>query len=143
VWWWCGRDTLTVKVVMKKLEQARPRAATMHVARRRLPARASRHPRTPAPSAPPPPSAALRRRPRPPCTRRAAGWQEEGLEADALKPHKAKIKEAVDTMMKKILAERAAEVRGGRGRGRGRDRGRGRGWVRVRVRVSVRVRARR
>jgi len=131
VWWWCGRDTLTVKVVMKKLEQARPRAATMHVARRRLPARASRHPRTPAPSAPPPPSAALRRRPRPPCTRRAAGWQEEGLEADALKPHKAKIKEAVDTMMKKILAERAAEVRG-RGRGRGRA-------VRVRVRVSVRV----
>jgi len=45
-------------------------------------------------------------------TRRAAGWQEEGLEADALKPHKAKIKEAVDAMMKKILAERAAEVRG-------------------------------
>ena len=131
MWWWCGRDTLTVKVVMKKLEQARPRAATMHVARRRLPARASRHPRTPAPSAPPPPSAALRRRPRPPCTRRAAGWQEEGLEADALKPHKAKIKEAVDAMMKKILAERAAEVRS-RGRGRGRA-------VRVRVRVSVRV----
>ena len=61
-------------------------------------------------------AAALRRRPPPPApavrTRRAAGWQEEGLEADALKPHKAKIKEAVDAMMKKILAERAAEVRG-------------------------------
>ena len=100
---------------MKKLEQARPRAATMHAARRRLPARASRHPRTPPPSA----AAALRRPPCPPPppapavrTRRAAGWQEEGLEADALKPHKAKIKEAVDAMMKKILAERAAEVRG-------------------------------
>ena len=35
-------------------------------------------------------------------------WQGEGLDADALKPHKAKIKEAVDAMMKKILAERAA-----------------------------------
>jgi hypothetical protein len=144
-WWWCGRDTLTVKVVMKKLEQARLRAAAMHAPRRAcLPARRGTHARTPAPSTaaalrrrrprPPPPSAALRR-PRPPCMRRTAGWQEEGLEADALKPHKAKVKEAVDAMMKKILAERAAEVRG-----RGRGRGRGSVRVSVSIRVSARVR---
>ena len=32
------------------------------------------------------------------------------MEEGALKPHKAKVKEAVDSMMKKILAERAAEA---------------------------------
>ena len=34
--------------------------------------------------------------------------QQESLEEGALKPHKAKVKEAVDAMMKKIQAERAA-----------------------------------
>ena len=35
-------------------------------------------------------------------------WQGEGLEDGALQPHKAKIEEAKDAVMKKILAERAA-----------------------------------
>ena len=51
VWWWCGRDTLTVKVVMKKLEQG------------------------------------------------------EGLEEGALEPHRLKVQEAVNAMMKKIQSE--------------------------------------
>jgi hypothetical protein len=74
-----------------------------------VPACASRHPPSALNHRPPPPPSTARRRPRRPRPLHASRrWQGEGLETDALKPHKAKIKEAVDGMMKKILAERAA-----------------------------------
>ena len=75
-----------------------------------MPACASRHPPSTLHRRPPPLPSTATAPPAPPAPAGHASrrWQGEGLDADALKPHKAKIKEAVDAMMKKILAERAA-----------------------------------
>ena len=75
-----------------------------------VPACASRHPPSTLHRRPPPLPSTATAPPRAaaPAVHASRRWQGEGLEADALKPHKAKIKEAVDAMMKKILAERAA-----------------------------------
>ena len=92
---------------MKKLEQVRLPAPTMHAARR-----ACLRVALPTLHAPPPPARAALRRPRRPRRPRSLHasrrWQGEEMEEGALTPHKAKVKEAVDSMMKKILAERAA-----------------------------------